>query len=262
MRFFKLRSVQVHGNCAQHGGYDVQCFEGQEDFIVCPQCEAEEAERERERVIAERQLRHFINSHVPLAYRDATIETYRPQTRSQQDAVDIMYEFARSLDAFILMYMGSNGVGKTHLACAAILSTPHARFATAYEIYTRAKSTMSDIAGELLMDVVKDYIRPPLLVIDDFGRSSNTDFARDIFGEIICRRESEMCKTIITTNLHARKDCPRGEGGCQYCLEAYMGNNVLSRLYSRYVFRIDGPDYRKLAHKGKQGTRIVAQSAT
>lgn len=99
-----------------------------------------------------------------------------------------------------LILSGSNGVGKTTIACniarQSILKGHTALFTTAAKMLNELAAIDSSSA---LTRRLKYYIKPNLLVIDEIGYLSYSNRHADLLFEIISQRYEES-STIITTN--------------------------------------------------------------
>jgi DNA replication protein DnaC len=157
------------------------------------------------------QFGRFVKSYldscaVPLRYRKCTFKNFRPRTAHQLKALKVCKEFF-SLYPFtekgILLY-GPPGTGKTHLAAATLTAVIKYKglkgvFCDFRALLIELRNSFSSIdsSGEIL-----DFARKaPLLVLDDVGAERGTDWAREIFAEIVNYRYTQSLPTIITTNL-------------------------------------------------------------
>lgn len=121
-----------------------------------------------------------------------------------------------------ILLRGITGCGKTHLAVAIlreVISQGHSgAYANFTDLLTRIRATWdknSDRTEASLLDGVDDV---DLLVLDDVGAESATDWTRDRLYVIINRRYESGRATIITTN------CSDDE------LEKRIGARTASRL--------------------------------
>lgn len=110
---------------------------------------------------------------------------------------------------------GRAGVGKTHAACGAIRAFvdahvtevegtavyfgPMARFVSAPEWFAMMRSTYNR-RGTDEREVFDRYARCGLLVLDDLGKGSKTDWAVERIYMLLDYRYSHRLPTIITSN--------------------------------------------------------------
>ncbi len=102
-----------------------------------------------------------------------------------------------------VLWIGPSSVGKTHLAIAlgdrACQANYRVRFVRAYDLLTRLYASLADDTFE---DVLAEYQKPDLLIIDELGNSPrrpDQDFA-GVFFELVARRYRHG-SFMITTNL-------------------------------------------------------------
>lgn len=163
-------------------------------------------------------------------------------------AVEKARDFAQSPKGW-LMFTGSNGCGKTHLAVAIINERlkqgqpSFFAFVPALLDYLRATFRPDSLTGfDELFEEVK---RSPLLVLDDLASENSTPWAEEKLYQIIVHRHNARLATLITTDndsidqMEERK--PR----------------IRSRLADSLVELIPilAPDYRDQRPRSKRGQR-------
>ena len=110
---------------------------------------------------------------------------------------------------------GHAGIGKTHAACGAIRAFveahvrdfegtavylgPRAKFVSAPEWFAMMRATYNK-RGADERDVFERYVRSALLVLDDLGKGSKTDWAAERIYMLLDYRCSHRLPTIITSN--------------------------------------------------------------
>jgi DNA replication protein DnaC len=107
---------------------------------------------------------------------------------------------------FGLLFVGPPGVGKTHLAVAALsrLVNEHGAqglFADFREIIKTIQASYNSISGTSEMELLRPLLQTEVLLLDDLGVSRMTEWVRDMVGHIISTRYNEGRVTLITTNL-------------------------------------------------------------
>lgn len=133
-----------------------------------------------------------------------------------------------------LLFTGSPGTGKTHLAAAIAnyiiteLAIP-VKFGAFIDILDSVKQSFQTDD-----DVVTELIKTPLLIMDDLGKEKQTVWSNSILYQVINRRYENYLPVIITTN----EDM--GD------LEQSIGVATLSRLIEMCDgVKMDGKDYRR-----------------
>ena len=145
-----------------------------------------------------------------------------------------------------ILFIGSSGVGKTHLAtglgmeaCRNHLST---YFVNCHELIERLKLAHQE---NRLEAILKNYSRYKLLIIDEIGYLPIDDLGSDLFFQLIARRY-EKKSTIITTNI------PLSKWG-QTFSNPTIANAILDRLvHHSEIFKITGKSYRMKDYQEQQ----------
>jgi DNA replication protein DnaC len=159
-----------------------------------------------------------------------------------------------------LLLIGPSGVGKTHLAVAALkelVRRGHAGLFCDYrELLKEIQASYNPASESTEMGVLEPVRTTEVLVLDDLGASKPSDWVRDIVGIVLNARYNEKRTTIITTNY---LDTPQSEGEAtrlpngklvaairEDTLEQRIGTRMRSRLYEmcRSV-EVYAPDFRR-----------------
>lgn len=187
-------------------------------------------------------------------YFDVTLENYKPQNGSQEEALSKAYEVLNGkLKKLVLL--GSNGVGKTHLAVA-LVKRMNGRIISAYEMFAIYRSCFSGAASEI--DILHRFSNYPLLVIDEFGRTKGSEAEDNFLSVVIDNRHSSGLPTIILSNLIRKRDCvmfDATQSHCEKCtrrncIESKLTPDVISRLRDKSsVIYMTGEDYRKIQNE-------------
>jgi DNA replication protein DnaC len=103
-----------------------------------------------------------------------------------------------------LLLMGPSGVGKTHLAVAALkelIRRGHAGLFCDYrELLKEIQASYNPASESTEMGVLEPIRTVELLVLDDLGASKPSTWVLDIIGLVLNARYNEKCMTILTTN--------------------------------------------------------------
>lgn len=183
-------------------------------------------------------------------YETATLGTYEAKTESQKEALNAC-KLLKEGDIKKLILLGSNGVGKTHLA-SALVKLMNGRIITAYEMYALYRSCFSGQNSEI--ELLHKFSTYPLLVIDEFGRTKGSEAEENFLSAILDARHSDGLPTMILSNLIRKRDCIHYQNdkescktrNCKGCLEMWLTSDLISRLREETkVILIEGEDYRR-----------------
>lgn len=145
--------------------------------------------------------RKLIEAGIEPAFLDATFDNYRPQNESQQDALARVMLYANDAGRRDRMLIrGPTGVGKTHLACAALALLARrgtVMFAYVPDFVEAVRSEM--FAGSTAtLDRAK---RVDYLVLDDLGAERSTDYVREALEKLLNVRLAQRRAAIFTMNV-------------------------------------------------------------
>ncbi len=162
-----------------------------------------------------------------------------PQQRENlKAAFDAAFQFAQEPDGW-LVFQGTTGCGKTHLAAAIInyryQAGKPALFVVVPDFLDHLRSTFSPESRSSYDQLFERVKTAPLLVLDDFGEQSTTPWAREKLYQVINYRYNAELPTVITTR--------------------YTTDEMDSPVASRFIdaktstpFQITAPDYRGDRH--------------
>jgi DNA replication protein DnaC len=190
-------------------------------------------------------------AQIPERYRNCTLENYivhKDAPASQRVAKMKAVRFVEEWKSvrYGLLFIGTVGVGKTHLATAILrrlIEECGARgvFCDFSDLLERIKATFSPTNPASADDVLAPYREAELLVLDELGAQRPTDWVRDVLYGLINTRYNRQRITIVTSNYG---DTPVRTG--DETLEGRVGVLVRSRLHEMCVpVLIEGDDYRK-----------------
>jgi DNA replication protein DnaC len=159
-----------------------------------------------------------------------------------------------------LLFMGPSGVGKTHLAVAALkelINRGHACVFCDYrELLKEIQASYNPASESTEMSVLDPIRTVEVLVLDDLGASKPSDWVRDIVSIVLNARYNEKRTTIITTNY---LDNPMTAGEAtrlpngklvpatrEDSLEERIGSRMRSRLFEMCrTIEVSAPDFRR-----------------
>ena len=227
----------------------------------------------------DRTERALAKARVPERYRHCDFENYETDneietaSREQQAAWNrslgqaklVVQRFAAEFPVGSehgLLLMGPCGVGKTHLAVAAlkeiVLRGHSGLFYDYRELLKAIQDSYNPESQTTEMSVLEPVLKTELLVLDDVGSSKPSLWALETVGHILNTRYNEKRVTLLTSNFldadMAEKSSPaptpRVAGGrppmTEDSLTDRVGKRIRSRLYEMCrTVEIFAPDYRK-----------------
>lgn len=221
----------------------------------CEECvdKYERKQKAIENQIKENRKKEWLKSiGVKADYETATLGTYEAKTDSQKAALNAC-KLLKDGEIKKLILLGSNGVGKTHLA-SALVKLMNGKIITAYEMFALYRSCFSGQNNEI--ELLHKFSNYPLLVIDEFGRTKGSEAEENFLSAILDARHSDGLPTMILSNLLRRRDCLHYQNNkdacktrnCKGCLEMWLTSDLISRLREdTEVIVIEGEDYRRRA---------------
>ncbi len=236
-----VRTETVH--CPEHGDYaaDVTASGRVSECPACLRAEAD-AEAEKKAEQANRRLLEKLGRcGIPKRHQGCRVNTYQADTPKQQALKTAVAEYIREMQTGSLkrnfVMLGNCGTGKTHLACAigmaAVQQGKTVLFATASEIIRRVQAAHKSNT-ETEWDVMQEFERLDLLVVDEVGVQYTTESANRIITEIVNARYNAEKPTVFISNLGSDE------------FQAVMGERAMSRMKedSCKPFVCDWSDYR------------------
>jgi DNA replication protein DnaC len=162
-----------------------------------------------------------------------------------------------------LLLMGPCGVGKTHLAVAAlkeiILRGHSGLFYDYRELLKEIQDSYNPENQATEMGVLEPVLRAEILVLDDIGSSKPSLWALETVGHVLNTRYNEKRVTLLTTNFLDSETAANGAASApnprvvgmrapaiEDSLTERVGKRIRSRLYEMCrTVEIFAPDYRK-----------------
>ncbi len=219
-------------------------------------------------------------ARIPLRYQNCSLDNFKSEQNSKQN---FAFRYASRLVMDYpavdrgLLFMGSAGVGKTHLAVAILKGLIAKGFACLFtesgSLLKQIQDSYNPISKSSEMRVLAPVYQADVLALDELGATVPTDWVRDTMYQIINKRYNDKKLTIFTTNY---LDEPRIEktrepnstsrtfsskanpDRIREPLEDRIGVRLRSRLYEMcHEVVIEGEDYRKHSdRRGFEATRI------
>ena len=156
------------------------------------------------------------------------------QRQNLERAFRLAYEFAESPEGW-LVFLGTNGCGKTHLAAAianhCLKAGKPVSFVVVPDFLDHLRSTFSPESKITYDEFFEQVKKAPLLILDDFGEHSSTPWAQEKLYQLINYRYNARLPTIITTCFSLDE------------IETRVSSRLADPRLS-VVFNITAPDYR------------------
>jgi len=143
-------------------------------------------------------------------YRDASVETCVPQA-------EIAAQKISSGEVTNVVIAGGAGEGKTYTACAILnrviaLKPELGLFCVEPDVFRDMRDALGSREREL--DVLCRYSAPRILVLDDLGRSKQSDRTLEMLWSLVNRRYSARRATVFTTQYNREGLAERLCSGC------------------------------------------------
>jgi DNA replication protein DnaC len=164
--------------------------------------------------IERRAARLLKNARIPRRYELCSLDTYETMhasaTPSLKRALRVSRRFAGGFPLETkgkgLLFVGSAGLGKTHLAIGILKGLIAERGATGVfwehkELLERLRSIYNSNEAGAEASLLKTAITCDILVIDDLGDITPSDWSWDTTSYILSSRYNQDKSTIITSNL-------------------------------------------------------------
>ncbi len=168
------------------------------------------------------------NSGIPVRFMDKELDTFQHQKgdRTRAQIVQAARAYARSFrkdESEGLLLRGKPGSGKTHIAVGILKEVLRRGFTGHYtnfnDLLSRLRDSYNRGSLESEAELLAEMEESDLLVLDDVGAESATNWVRDRLYLIVNRRYESARALLVTTNCGEEQ------------LRAHVGERTASRLY-------------------------------
>ncbi len=197
-----IRNQPVMMTCEHHGRWKRQeTMDGPVISPDCPQC-----------IQDRRMASDFGRAAIPPRYQPRSLETYQVEGPGQKQALEVCQTYAGNIKRTLaegqnLLLIGSEGTGKTHLACGVarrFLESGHtALYVRTAELISMVRETWRPDSKKTERRVIRELTEPDLLIIDEVGVQGKTENEQQILFNVINGRNEQMRPVILISNLDA-----------------------------------------------------------
>lgn len=141
-----------------------------------------------------------------------------------------------------ILFVGSSGVGKTHLATSIGIECAKHRYSTYFISFQDLISQLKKALSENRLDIrLRHFCKYKILIIDEIGYLPIDIDAANLFFQLISKRYEKHC-TIITTNTNFSK-------WSDIFGNSVIANAILDRLlHHSHIISVKGPSYSVIRH--------------
>lgn len=244
--------LEKQNNCDKHGDFVDFCYM-RKTWLGCQICrqikkdEAAESERQYQIQVANIHLRRRISdSGIPDRFLNRTLDNYLVSDGNLKQDKILKYciDYAKNFSdhkktGLSFLMLGLLGTGKTYLSIGIaleVMKNGHSSvFTTASRMLRAIKDTYHKGSEFSEKQVLATYETCDLLIIDEIGVQTGSDYEKNIIFDVINSRYENVRPTIILSNLSI-DEC-----------KLYLGERVFDRMREcgGKAFLLDWPSFRK-----------------
>jgi DNA replication protein DnaC len=229
--------------------------------------------------VARRAARMLEQAKIPRRFQNCSFDTYETMNPSSnaslKQALNVAKSFTQTYpvetDGKGLLFTGSKGLGKTHLAVSVLRSLIEERGASG--VFWEHKELMENLRGAMFGStaagaedkLLRSVTKCDILILDDLGDLTPSDWSWDTTSYILNTRYNENLSTIITTNLDNRECLSSTSEPYDRFAEVRraasrvtLGDRIGDRMWSRLqemcvVVEMRGKDFRQSVKRASFG---------
>lgn len=223
----------------------------------------------------QREVRRLAAAHIPERYRHCSLETYESSFPGANASLAKAHLMARKfVEAYPantggngLLFVGTAGLGKTHLAVGVLQRLVQERgvrglFCDYRELLKNIQNSYNSQVQTTELELLKPVFAAEVLVLDDLGAQKPNEWVWDTVALILNTRYNDKQTTIITTNF---LDAPAGagfvtdeKGNKPAKSEDTLGDRIGDRMRSRLAemcvrVEMTGKDFRQTVKRASFG---------
>jgi DNA replication protein DnaC len=250
-------------SCAICGGVGLVRVMSAEGRWVSRPCDCQDMEREQRRLAA---------AQIPERYRHCSLDTFETSfhgadaslERALTTARRFVDEYPVDTGGLGVMFVGSMGAGKTHLAVGILRRLVREKgvrglFCDYRELLKSIQNSYNPQVATTELELLKPVFAAEVLILDDLGAQKPNDWVWDTVALILNTRYNDKQSTIITTNY---PDLPAASGSLtdaeRAARELTLGDRIGDRMRSRLAemcvrVEMKGKDFRQTVKKARFG---------
>ena len=267
---------------------------------TCPICggtgwQTIERGKEREAVrcecrVRDRGERLLAAAHIPARYRHCELFNFQcdPDDKGQKSIRDARFLAGRFVEEYPtdktgLLFVGSVGVGKTHLAVGIMKDLIrekgiHCLFCDYRELLKSIQNSYNPSVQATEMEILRPVFDAEVLVLDELGAVRSTEWVFDTVNYVLNSRYNDNKTTIITTNFPDKPEQDKAEidnlssrsAADRAARRETLGDRIGERMRSRLhemckKVEIEGLDFREHSkqaqfHRHESPTRMTLRN--
>ena len=203
--------------------------------------------------------RLLARANIPSRYQHCELDNFAKSSTTTEIARVAAEKFVAEYpmpQPFGLLFMGPQGIGKTHLAVGIIKELIRQKsipclFCTFPELLKEIQNSYNPSTQASEMAILEPILDTQVLVLDELGAQKPSDWVRDQVSYVLNYRYNENKVTIITTNF---MDHPAeaSKPAVADTLAQRIGDRIRSRLFEMCKdIKMDGKDFRATIKQAK-----------
>ena len=261
-----LGSYLVMSTCPICDGIGLVRVRSAAGLWVSRACECQEHERYERRLAA---------AHIPERYRHCALESYETAFKGANPTLaNALFQARNFVEAYPvntggngLIFVGSAGLGKTHLAVGLLQRMVQERvvkglFCDYRQLIKSIQDSFNPQVNATELGILRPLFAAEVLVLDDLGAQKPREWVWDTVALLLNTRYNDKLTTIITTNytfkLAGMGYKADGEGTRPMRGEDTLGDRIGDRMLSRLAemcVRVEmaGEDFRQTVKQARFG---------
>ena len=202
-------------------------------------------------------------SKIPQRYAHCELENFdilsspdRSIEKAKLAAEKFVDEYPMS-QPFGLLFMGPQGVGKTHLAVGIIkqlmkLKSIPCLFRTFPELLKEIQNSYNPVSQSSELSLLAPVLETEVLVLDELGAQNPSSWVQDEVAYVLNYRYNDNKVTILTTNFKDEEERKEKKVGIADTLTERIGVRMRSRLYEMCkTIKMNGNDFRRVVKQAE-----------